>query len=126
MPRKVDMDIMKSKLTRINERTKEAETELKKLEDSKKELQAKIEAEERKIRTHNLCGIGGLVHKYFGENLTPEDFKEMLDFLFTVTEVKEFVDSEKEKRFLKDNPPVAVKSSCETKFTDNTVQNDVI
>lgn len=108
MPKKNDVDEMRDKLARLNERAKSAEDGLKKLEDKRKKIQNLIAEEERKKRTHNLCGIGGLVYKYFGENLTPEEFKEMLNFLFAIDEVQGFVTEEKEKRFLRDNPPVVI------------------
>lgn len=108
MPKKNDVTKMKESLVRLNERAKSAETELKKLEEKRKKVQNLIAEEDRKRRTHNLCGIGGLVYKYFGENLTPEEFKVMLDFLFTIDEVQGFVTEEKEKRFLRDNSPVVI------------------
>ena len=108
MSTNIDLRKMKEKLARLNERAKSAEDELKRLEERRKKVQNLIAEEERKKRTHNLCGIGGLVYKYFGENLTPEEFKEMLDFLFSIDEVQDFVTEEKEKRFLRDNTPVAI------------------
>lgn len=98
MPRKFDMDEMKAKLAKYDERKKETEAALSKLENSRKELAAKIANEERKIRTHNLCEVGGLVYKYFGESLTGEQFKEILDVLFKMNGVQELVNAEKEKR----------------------------
>lgn len=108
MPTKNDVGKMKERLARLNERAKSAEAELKGLEEKRKKVQNLIAEEDRKRRTHNLCGIGGLVYKYFGENLTPEEFKEMLDFLFAIAAVQSFVTEEKEKRFMRDNPPVVI------------------
>ncbi len=108
MPKKNDVDEMRCRLARLNERSKSAESELKRLEEKRKKVQNLIAEEERKKRTHNLCGIGGLVYKYFGEDISPEGFKEMLDFLFTIDDVQNFVTEEKEKRFLRDNPPTVI------------------
>ncbi len=108
MPRSTNITEMQAKLARYNERTKEAATALSKLEESRNVLKAKIEAEERKARTHNLCQVGGLAYKYFGDDLSLDEFKELLDFVFSINEVQEFINSEKEKRFLRDNPPVVV------------------
>lgn len=117
MPRSTNITEMQAKLARYNERTKEATATLSKLEESRNALKAKIDAEERKVRTHNLCQVGGLAYKYFGDDLTPDEFKELLDFVFSINEVQEFINSEKEKRFLRDNPPVVLdlKSDDETK-----------
>ena len=116
-----DVGKMKEKLARLNERSKSAEAELKRLEEKRKKIQNSIAEEERKKRTHNLCGIGGLVYKYFGDDISPEEFKEMLDFLFSIDEVQDFVTEEKEKRFLRDNPPVVISESTNSaeKFTES-------
>ncbi len=108
MPKKNDVIKMKESLARLNERAKSAEEELKRLEDKRKKIQNQIAEEERKKRTHNLCCVGGLVYKYFGDDISPEEFKEMLDFLFAIDEVQDFVTNEKEKRFLRDNQPVVI------------------
>lgn len=100
MPRKFDITEMKAKLAKYDERKTETEKTLSKIESSRKELAAKIANEERKIRTHNLCEVDGLVYKYFGENLTGEQFKEILDVLFKINGVQEFVNAEKDKRAL--------------------------
>lgn len=100
MARKFDIGEMKAKIAKYDERKRETEKALSKIETSRKELVAKIAAEERKERTHNLCEVGGLVYKYFGENLTGEQFKEILDVLFKIHGVQEFVNAEKDKRAL--------------------------
>lgn len=122
MPKKNDVTKMKEILVRLNERTKSAETELKRREEKHKKVQNLIAKEERKKRTHNLCGIGGLVCKYFGENLTLEEFKEMLDFLFTIDEVQGFVIEEKEKRLLRNNPPVVISEN--TNSEEKIIKSD--
>ncbi len=108
MPKKNDIDEMRDKLARLNERAKSAEEELKRLEEKRKKVQNLIAEEERKKRTHNLCCVGGLVYKYFGDDISPEEFKEMLDSIFALDEVQDFVINEKEKRFLRDNQPVII------------------
>ena len=100
MPRKFDIAEMKAKLAKYDERKRDTEKALSKIETSRKELVAKIAAEERKERTHNLCEVGGLVYKYFGENLTGVQFKAILDALFKMNGVQEFVNAEKDKRAL--------------------------
>lgn len=100
MARKFDIGEMKAKIAKYDERKRETEKALSKIETSRKELVAKIAAEERKERTHNLCEVGGLVYKYFGENLTGVQFKAILDVLFKMNGVQEFVNAEKDKRAL--------------------------
>ena len=121
MSKTTNVTTMQEKLARLNERTKSTEAELKRLEEKRKKIQNSIAEEERKKRTHNLCGIGGLVYKYFGDDISPEEFKEMLDFLFAIDEVQDFVIEEKEKRFLRDNPPVVVTENTKLAETGNDI-----
>lgn len=122
MPKKNDVEEMRDKLVRLNERAKSAEDGLKKLENKHREIQNLIAEEERKKRTHNLCSVGGLVYKYFGDDISSEEFKEMLDLLFTIDEVQNFVTEEREKRFLRDNPPVVI--SQNENFEENIFESD--
>lgn len=122
MPKTTNVTTMQEKLARLNERTKSTEAELKRLEEKRKKIQNSIAEEERKKRTHNLCGIGGLVYKYFGDDISQEEFKEMLDFLFAIDEVQNFVTEEKEKRFLRDNPPVVISEN--TNSVGNIIESD--
>ena len=122
MSKTTNVTTMQEKLARLNERTKSTEAELKRLEEKRKKIQNSIAEEERKKRTHNLCGIGGLVYKYFGDDISQEEFKEMLDFLFAIDEVQEFVTSEKEKRFLRNNPPVVISEN--TNSEEEIIESD--
>ena len=106
MSKTTNVTTMQEKLARLNERTKSTEAELKRLQEK---------------RTHNLCGIGGLVYKYFGDDISPEEFKEMLDFLFAINEVQDFVTEEKEKRFLRDNPPVVISENTNLSGAENDI-----
>ncbi len=108
MSKKNDVDEMRDKLARLNERTKSAEDGLKKLEYKRKKIQNLIAEEERKKRTHNLCCVGGLVYKYFGDDISPERFKVMLDFIFAIDEVQNFVTEKKENCLLRNSPPAVI------------------
>ena len=127
MPKKNDVAKMKDHRARLNERSNSAHAELKRLEEKRKKVQNLIAEEERKKRTHNLCSVGGLVYKYFGDDISPEEFKGMLDFLFAIDEVQNFVSKEKEKRFLRDNPPVMIfqnENSEQNTFENNNVKTE--
>lgn len=51
------------------------------------------------------------MYKYFGENLAPSEFKEMLDFIFAINEVQDFLNLEKEKRVVHNEPPHIVRTA---------------
>jgi len=122
MSKTINVTTMQEKLARLNERTKSTEAELKRLEEKRKKIQNSIAEEERKKRTHNLCGIGGLVYKYFGDDISPEEFKGMLNYLFAIDDVQNYVTEEKEKRFLRDNPPIAIPEN--TNSEEKIIESD--
>ncbi len=62
------------------------------------------------------------MYKYFGDDISPEEFKEMLDFLFTIEEVQNYVTKEKEKCFQRNNPPVVI--SRNENSEENTFENE--
>ncbi len=67
------------------------------------------------------------MYKYFGDDISPEEFKEMLDFLFAIDEVQNFITEAKEKRFLRDNPPVVIsqnENSEENIFESENVKTE--
>ncbi len=101
MAKKMTLEELKIKSGRLSGAISEINSQLEKKQKAVADLQKAIKDEERKIRTHNLCSVGGLVYKYFGEDLSPDEFKETLDYIFSVDEVFAFIEDEKEKRRLK-------------------------
>ena len=107
MPRKVTEESLNTKLARCNEQIEATEKKNAELMEKREKLIHQIKEKERARRTHNLCGLGGLVEKYFGKDITAEEFQGILNHLFAIDGVQKFVDAEKEKRFLRDNSPVS-------------------
>ena len=67
------------------------------------------------------------MYKYFGDDISPEKFKEMLDFLFAIDEVQDFVTEKKEKLLLRNNPPVVIsqnENSEENTFESKSVKTE--
>lgn len=121
MAKKMTLDELKARNEKLSASLADINEDLQKKQHALNIIQKQIADEERKVRTHNLCQVGGLAYKYFGDDMTPDEFKELLDFVFSVSEVQEFVNSEKEKRALRDKPtavqeiPSSVKDNRTTK-----------
>lgn len=108
MAKKKTLEELKARNEKLSASVSEINTALSEKQKALTALQKQIADEERKARTHSLCEVGGLAYKYFGDDMTPDEFKELLDFIFSIKEVQEFINSEKEKRFLRNNPPVVL------------------
>ena len=61
-------------------------------------LQKKIEAEKEKQYLHNMKELGQIVDSYFGETFSQNDCKEMLEYIFAIREVQEFIRAQKEEQ----------------------------
>ena len=108
MAKKKTLDELKARNEKLSASVSEINTALSEKQKALTALQKQIAEEERKARTHNLCEFGGLAYKYFGDDITASEFKDMLDFIFAVDEVQNFVNDEKKKRFLRDNQTVVL------------------
>ena len=102
MPRKVTVDALKARLAHFNEQLEASEKRKADLEEKRQKVLQEIKEKERAARTHTLCGLGGLVLKYFGEGISPEEFQELLNRIFRMNGVQEMVDAEKQKRLSAD------------------------
>ena len=61
-------------------------------------LQKKIEAEKEKQYLHNMKELGQIVISHFGETFSQNDCKEMLEYIFAIREVQEFIRAQKEEQ----------------------------
>ena len=48
-------------------------------------------------RRETVNKIAEIVYEYFGENISPDKFKETVEYIFSVNEVKDFMKSTDEK-----------------------------
>ena len=79
-------------ISHYDEVKKELATRKKTLDTLKK----KIEAEREKQYFHNMKELGQIVISHFGETFSQNDCKEMLEYIFAIGEVQEFISTQKE------------------------------
>ena len=61
-------------------------------------LKKKIEAEKEKQYLHNMKELGQIVISHFGETFSQNDCKEMLEYIFAIREVQEFIRTQKKEQ----------------------------
>ena len=61
-------------------------------------LQKKIEAEKEKQYLHNMKELGQIVISHFGETFSQNDCKEMIEYIFAIREVQEFIRTQKKEQ----------------------------
>ena len=59
-------------------------------------LKKKIEAEREKQYLHNMKELGQIVISHFGETFSQNDCKDMLEYIFAIGELQEFISIQKE------------------------------
>ena len=94
MARKRTLASIEKDLSIARSRKESAQSELDKAAKYEENLLNELKAEQDKIRAENLSKIGEIVYKYFGENISPDKFEEIMELLFTIEEVKSFIKSE--------------------------------
>ena len=97
MARKRTLASIEKDLSIARTRKESAQSELDKAVKHEENLLNEYKAEQDKIRAENFSRIGETVYKYFGENISPDEFAETMELLFTIEEVKNLIDSEKNK-----------------------------
>ena len=91
MARKRTLASIEKDLSIARTRKESAQSELDKATKHEESLLNEYKAEQDKIRAENFSRIGETVYKYFGENISPDEFAETIEMLFTIEEVKNFV-----------------------------------
>ena len=94
MARKRTLASIEKDLSIARTRKESAQSELDKAAKHEESLLNELKAEQDKIRAENFSRIGETVYKYFGENISPDKFEEIMELLFTIDEVKSFIGAE--------------------------------
>lgn len=101
MPRKIALEKMSERLDKVEKKRTKRQTEMEAIDKEYKELSKAVAAEKERVRTDRLIKIGEVVCKHFGDDITYSEFDEAMSTLMLISEMKEFILSEKAK--CKDN-----------------------
>ena len=61
-------------------------------------LKRKSKPKGEKQYFHNMKELGQIVISHFGETFSQNDYKEMLEYIFAIREVQEFIRTQKEEQ----------------------------
>ena len=81
-------------IANYDEAKKELATRKKTLDTLKK----KIEAEREKQYLQNIKELGQIIISHFGENFSQNNLSEMLEYIFAIREVQEFIHTQQEEQ----------------------------
>lgn len=97
MPRKITFEKMSEKLDKVEKKRAKHKAEIEAIDKEYKELSKAVAAERERICTDKLVKVGEIVRKYFGEEIAYSEFEETMKALMLMSEVRDFIASEKIK-----------------------------
>ena len=98
MPQRKTIEQMRAKQDKLAAKIAELNALLADKQKEFKNTQKQTAEKERDIRTHTLCTIGGMVYQRFGNDISSEEFENLLDRILSFHNVSSLVESEKRKR----------------------------
>lgn len=96
MARKRSIEKINKELDRLENREKSLQTDINSVKSEKEKLLDERNEILEKERRETVDKIADIVYEYFGENVSPDKFKETVEYIFAVDEVKNFINSQKE------------------------------
>lgn len=107
MARKRSIETINKELDRLENREKSLQTDIDSVKSEKEKLLGERNEILEKERRKKVDKIAEIVYEYFGESISPDKFKETLEYVFAVDEVKNFIKSENEK-----TKPISVENNA--------------
>lgn len=97
MARKRSIETINKELDKLETREKSLQTDIDSVKSEKEKLiNARNEILEKE-RREKVDKIAEIVYEYFGENITSDKFRETLEYIFAIDDVKDFIKSADEK-----------------------------
>lgn len=97
MARKRSIETINKELDKLESREKSLQTDINSVQSEKEKLLGERNEILEKERREKVDKIAEIVYEYFDESIAPDKFKETLEYVFAIDEVKDFIKSENEK-----------------------------
>ena len=120
MARKASIKNLKKAADDTAARVSELEKQLEEAKAKKAEAQNKVREREKEIQQEENNDLADKVRSFFGEDITLDDFEKEMNELMLIIEVKEYIESEREKR-----KSAAEKNSEAIIPTGNEIEKDI-
>ena len=98
MSRKASIKNLKKAADDTTARVSELEKQLEEAKAKQAEAQNKVHEREKEIQQEENNDLAEKVRFFFGEDITPDEFEKEMNELLLINEVKEYIESEREKR----------------------------
>ena len=125
MSRKASIKNLKKAADDTAARVSELEKQLEEAKAKQAEAQNKVREREKEIQQKTNNDLADKVSNFFGEDITPDEFEKEMNELLLINEVKEYIESEREKRksAAEKNSVTVSKNTLQdnTSHSDNTV-----
>ena len=97
MARKRSIETINKEIDRLENREKSLQTDIDSVKSEKEKLLGERNEILEKERREQVDKLAEIVYEYFGESIVPDKFKETIEYVFAIDEVKNFIKSENEK-----------------------------
>ena len=97
MARKRSIETINKELDKFENREKSLQTDINSVQSEKEKLLGERNEILEKERREQVDKLAEIVYEYFGESIAPDKFKETLEYVFEIDEVKNLIKSENEK-----------------------------
>lgn len=97
MARKRSIETINKELDKLENREKSLQTDIDSVKSEKEKLLGERNEILEKERREQVDKLAEIVYEYFGESIIPDKFRETLEYVFAINEVKDFIKSENEK-----------------------------
>lgn len=97
MARKRSIETINKEIDRLENREKSLQTDIDSVKSEKEKLLGERNEILEKERRAQVDKFAEIVYEYFGESIAPDKFRETLEYVFAIDEVKDFIKSENEK-----------------------------
>ena len=114
MARKASIKNLKKAADHTAARVSELEKQLEEAKAKQAEAQNKVREREKEIQQDENNDLADKVRLFFGEDITPNEFEKKMNELLLINEIREYIESEKEKR----------KAAAENKNSDEIADTD--
>jgi hypothetical protein len=98
MARKASIKNLKKAADDTAARVSELEKQLEEAKAKQAEAQNKVREREKEIQQEENNDLAEKVRTFFGEDITSDEFEKEMNELLLINEVREYIESEKEKR----------------------------
>ena len=126
MSRKASIKNLKKAVDDTAARVSELEKQLEEAKAKQAEAQNKVREREKEIMQEKNNDLADKVRLFFGEDIIPDEFEKEMNELMLINEVKEYIESEREKRKVVAEKNIEAFIPAENEMKEDTQNNSMV